>query len=79
MEKSGLLPSDYYPNPHDPVEDQEQHDKWWAEHLEEAEQYSLNTNARYQRVYYMFIGAVLARQCPNLLDPYMQSRDEPVT
>jgi hypothetical protein len=76
MEESGLLPPDYCPNPYDPVENQEQHDHWWAEHPEEAAQFSLKKNARYQRAYYMFIGAALARQFPDLLDPQVEPQSQ---
>ncbi len=46
LEREGLVPRVRNPNPHHPVTEEQEHDKWWAAHPEQARQYCQHMEQR---------------------------------
>lgn len=59
LEKVGVLPIVENPNPYDPELEEEQHEKWWEEHLEEGEEFRRNFEKREEILRYLYVGALL--------------------
>jgi len=67
LERSGWLPAVENPNPHDLQHEEQQHEQWWKDHPNEEEKFSRSFEQREERLKYLYLGALLGRQFPELV------------
>jgi hypothetical protein len=59
LEQAGIVPTVENPNPYDPELDEDQHERWWEEHLPEAEKFDRAVDRRNEVLRYLYIGATI--------------------
>ena len=59
LEQGGVLPIVENPNPFDPDLDEDQHERWWEEHPQEAEVFNRAIDKRNEVLRHLYIGAII--------------------
>jgi hypothetical protein len=59
LEEAKIVPIVDNPNPHDPDVDEDEHERWWEEHPQKAEDFERSVDRRNEILRHLYIGAVI--------------------
>jgi hypothetical protein len=59
LEQAGIVPIAENPNPCDPDVHEDEHERWWVEHPQEADEFERDVDRRNEILRCLYIGAVI--------------------
>lgn|GEM_PF-3304959 len=59
LEEAKIVPIVDNPNPYDPDADEDEHERWWEEHPQDAEDFERSVDRRNEILTHLYIGAII--------------------